>query len=340
MHTVYVSDPIHAAVLDELRAFGNVHLGYGENAVDYLDVCSEVDAVLLRAEVFDREKTIDLGGVRVRLLWLGPGHTLGDTAIFVEDDSVIFSGDLAMRKAFPAFTAPLSSIDKWLEALDTMAALRPKQVVGAHYGMGDASIISEYRDFLRALKARVAEMKAQGKSSDETGVTLRNDTGVYEGGEISLFYDPMIAKLVTHAPTRDKAIDAQAAALDAFAIRGIRHNIPFLSALMAHPRLLILDEPCAGLDPVAREHFLGFLQRLGTKRGAPSLILVTHHVEEIMPCFSHALLLREGRVLAAGERRAALNSARLSDLFGAPCRLVRRRERYGLKVEPSSKGIM
>ena len=49
---------------------------------------------------------------------------------------------------------------------------------------------------------------------------------------------------------------------------------------------------------------------------------------------------RLGRVLAAGERRAALNSARLSDLFGAPCRLVRRRERYGLKVEPSSKGIM
>jgi propionyl-CoA carboxylase alpha chain len=68
------------------------------------------------------------------------------------------------------------------------------------------------------------------------GVTVRNDTGVYEGGEISIFYDPMIAKLVTHAPTRDQAIEAQAAALDAFAIDGIRHNIPFLSALMQHPR--------------------------------------------------------------------------------------------------------
>ena len=70
----------------------------------------------------------------------------------------------------------------------------------------------------------------------EDGVTVRNDTGVYEGGEISLFYDPMIAKLVTHAPTRQQAIDAQADALDAFAIDGIRHNIPFLAALMAHPR--------------------------------------------------------------------------------------------------------
>jgi propionyl-CoA carboxylase alpha chain len=68
------------------------------------------------------------------------------------------------------------------------------------------------------------------------GVTVRNDTGVYEGGEISLFYDPMIAKLVTHAWSRGEAIDAQADALDAFVIEGIRHNIPFLAALMAHPR--------------------------------------------------------------------------------------------------------
>ncbi len=66
--------------------------------------------------------------------------------------------------------------------------------------------------------------------------TVRNDTGVTEGGEISIYYDPMIAKLVTHAPTRADAIAAQSRALDAFAIDGIRHNIPFLSALMAHPR--------------------------------------------------------------------------------------------------------
>jgi len=70
----------------------------------------------------------------------------------------------------------------------------------------------------------------------QDGVTVRNDTGVYEGGEISIYYDPMIAKLVTHAPTRLGAIDAQAHALDAFYVEGIRHNIPFLSALMRHPR--------------------------------------------------------------------------------------------------------
>jgi propionyl-CoA carboxylase alpha chain len=74
---------------------------------------------------------------------------------------------------------------------------------------------------------------AEGRFGD---VTVRNDTGVEEGGEISIWYDPMIAKLVTHAPTRLEAIDAQARALDAFAIEGIRHNIPFVSALMGQER--------------------------------------------------------------------------------------------------------
>jgi propionyl-CoA carboxylase alpha chain len=68
------------------------------------------------------------------------------------------------------------------------------------------------------------------------GVTVRNDTGVHEGGEVSVYYDPMIAKLVTHAPSRAQAIASQAQALDAFAIEGIRHNLPFLSTLMRHPR--------------------------------------------------------------------------------------------------------
>ncbi len=67
-------------------------------------------------------------------------------------------------------------------------------------------------------------------------ITVRNDTGVEEGGEISMYYDPMIAKLVTHGPTRIAAIDAQSEALDAFYIDGIQHNVPFVSALMQHPR--------------------------------------------------------------------------------------------------------
>src|SRR5262249_56907174 len=74
------------------------------------------------------------------------------------------------------------------------------------------------------------------KDERAQGLGVRNDPGVYEGGKISLFYARMIAKLVTHASTRGAAIAAQSDALDRFVIDGIRHNVLFLSALMAHPR--------------------------------------------------------------------------------------------------------
>jgi propionyl-CoA carboxylase alpha chain len=91
-----------------------------------------------------------------------------------------------------------------------------------------------YRNFLPST-GRLSRYRPPAEVSLD-GVTVRNDTGVTEGGEISIHYDPMIAKLVTHGPTRDVAIAAQSNALDAFVIDGIRHNIPFLSALMAHER--------------------------------------------------------------------------------------------------------
>ncbi len=91
-----------------------------------------------------------------------------------------------------------------------------------------------YRSFLPSIGRLVKYRPPVEGSAD--GFTVRNDTGVSEGGEISMFYDPMIAKLVTHAPTREAAIDLQSEALDAFYIDGIQHNIPFLAALMQHPR--------------------------------------------------------------------------------------------------------
>ena len=121
--------------------------------------------------------------------------------------------------------------------------------------------------------------------------------------------------------------------------QGERQRVLIGRALMARPRLLILDEPCAGLDPVARERFLQFLQRLGRQRHAPTLVLVTHHVEEIMPVFSHVLLLRAGRALAAGTRRAVFNSRLLSQAFDAPVRLETRGERFTLHVA-SAKNVI
>jgi len=91
-----------------------------------------------------------------------------------------------------------------------------------------------YRNFLPSTGRLTRYRPPQEETAH--GITVRNDTGVYEGGEISLFYDPMIAKLVTHATTRGATITAQSDALDRFVIDGIRHNVPFLAALMAHPR--------------------------------------------------------------------------------------------------------
>src|SRR4030088_1201001 len=91
-----------------------------------------------------------------------------------------------------------------------------------------------FRNFLPST-GRLVKYRPPAESRID-GITVRNDTGVLEGGEISIYYDPMIAKLVTHAPSRAAAIEAQATALDSFYIDGIRHNIPFLSALMNHPR--------------------------------------------------------------------------------------------------------
>lgn len=91
-----------------------------------------------------------------------------------------------------------------------------------------------YRNFLPSI-GRLTRYRPPAEGETD-GIIIRNDTGVTEGSEISMFYDPMVAKLCTWAPTRLKAIDAMADALDNFIVDGIEHNIPFLSALMQHPR--------------------------------------------------------------------------------------------------------
>jgi glyoxylase-like metal-dependent hydrolase (beta-lactamase superfamily II) len=126
-------------------------------------------------EIFEKERTLDLGGVRVRILRLGPGHTRGDTVLFVEGDRVLFSGDLAMKDLFPAFATPQSSGRTWLTSLDEMDKFKAKTVIGAHYPVADASVISDYRNYLRTLTARVAELKKEGKSAEDIGVQLRGE---------------------------------------------------------------------------------------------------------------------------------------------------------------------
>ena len=110
-----------------------------------------------------------------------------------------------------------------------------------------------YRNFLPSI-GRLTRYRPPAEVADASHV-VRNDTGVYEGGEISMFYDPMIAKLCTWAPSRGEAIEAMRVALDEFEVEGIGHNLPFLSAVMDHPKFVAGDITTAF---IAEEYPEGF----------------------------------------------------------------------------------
>ncbi|WOO39276.1 ABC transporter ATP-binding protein [Rubellicoccus peritrichatus] len=108
--------------------------------------------------------------------------------------------------------------------------------------------------------------------------------------------------------------------------QGERQKVFIARALMADPALLILDEPCAGLDPVARERFLLSLRQMISQTPELGLILVTHHVEEIFPEISHVLVLSEGEVLASGPKAKVMKSEILGKAFGAKVRITKNRK--------------
>jgi iron complex transport system ATP-binding protein len=110
--------------------------------------------------------------------------------------------------------------------------------------------------------------------------------------------------------------------------QGERQKVAIARALMAKPRLLILDEPCEGLDIASRESFLGGLEPLLTKRGGPAFIEVTHRTEDIPPGFTHALLLREGHVVGSGKIAETLTSEKLTRCLGTKIEMKKLGERY------------
>ena len=176
-----------------------------------------------------------------------------------------------------------------------------------------------FRTFLPSI-GRLVKYRppVEGKFGD---VTVRNDTGVEEGGEISMFYDPMIAKLVTHAPTRIAAIDAQADALDAFYIDGIQHNIPFVSAVMQHPRW---REGRLSTGFIKEEYPEGFSARVANDAELKELAAVTAAIDHISNTRRRAIThqMLGGQVKFAKSRVVHLGAAEqrieVSGVVGQP----------------------
>jgi iron complex transport system ATP-binding protein len=109
---------------------------------------------------------------------------------------------------------------------------------------------------------------------------------------------------------------------------GEQQRVLIARALMARPELLVLDEACAGLDIAAREHVLAVVEELARTHPHMTLLLVTHHIEEIPPACSHVLVLRGGKVLAKGPKEIVLSGAVLSRAFGVPIEVYREGERW------------
>ena len=121
--------------------------------------------------LFDDEVRLDLGGVHVRVKGVGPNHTRGDTVMFVEEDRVLFTGDVVMG-VFPSASGQAGDVDKWIENMSEFEALRPAVVVPAHGRLVDVATIRRYREYLTAVRDETRAAKRQGRSLEQVQQAL------------------------------------------------------------------------------------------------------------------------------------------------------------------------
>jgi propionyl-CoA carboxylase alpha chain len=234
----FIVDPRHIEIQVLGDKHGNViHLGERECSIQRRNqkVIEESPSPLIDAATRDRM------GTQAVALAKAVGYDSAGTVEFVagQDKSFYFLEMNTRLQVEHPVTELVTGIDL-VEQMIRVAAGEKLSITQDDVKLTGSAVESRiyaedpYRNFLPST-GRLVKYRPPAEGV-EGGVTVRNDTGVFEGGEISIYYDPMIAKLVTHAPTREEAVSAQARALDAFYIDGIRHNIPFLAALMQHPR--------------------------------------------------------------------------------------------------------
>jgi len=186
-----------------------------------------------------------------------------------------------------------------------------------------------YRNFLPST-GRLTKYRPPAESTAH-GVSIRNDTGVTEGGEIPIYYDPLIAKLITHAASRAAAIDAQADALDAFAIEGIRHNIPFLSALMTHPRWRS-GKLSTGF--IAEEYPKGFVPQAPKGEAADTIAAVAVAIDHVLGERKRRI---SGQMSGRGVTRERRRLVRMGD-GNYSCDVERQREKIAVTFYDDGNG--
>ena len=125
-------------------------------------------------QLFDKEQTLDLGGARVRLMAMGPNHTRGDIAFWVEPDNVLLSGDIVMT-TMPGLSSPYSKLSTWLQSLNRFEQMKPVRIVPSHGPIGDASMITRWKTLMTTVQTRAGELKKQGRTLDDTVKVIQDE---------------------------------------------------------------------------------------------------------------------------------------------------------------------
>jgi propionyl-CoA carboxylase alpha chain len=299
----FITDPRHV----EIQVLGDkhgkvIHLGERECSIQRRNqkVMEESPSPLLD------EQTRSKMGEQAVALAKAVGYDSAGTVEFVagQDRSFYFLEMNTRLQVEHPVTELVTGIDL-VEQMIRIAAGEPLAIEQSDVKLSGWAVESRiyaedpYRNFAPSI-GRLVRYRPPAEGVDD-GVTLRIDTGVTEGGEISLYYDPLIAKLVTHAPTRLKAVDAQADALDAFTIEGIRHNIPFLAAVMVHPRW---RAGSLSTGFIAEEFPRGFERTAPTTADARKIAAVAGAIDHVLGERKRKISGQSNRALTRERRRA------------------------------------
>jgi propionyl-CoA carboxylase alpha subunit len=327
----FITDPRHI----EIQVLGDkhghvIHLNERECSIQRRNqkVIEEAPSPLLD------EETRQIMGAQAVALAKAVGYDSAGTVEFVagQDKSFYFLEMNTRLQVEHPVTELITGVDL-VEQMIRVAAGEPLTLTQSDVKISgwavETRVYAEdpYRNFLpstgRLTRYRPPAERVAG------GVTVRNDTGVTEGAEISLYYDPMIAKLVTHAWGRNEAIDAQGEALDAFVIDGIRHNIPFLATLMAHPRWRAGN---LSTGFIAEEFPGGFHQT--APQGEPARVLAS-----VAAAIDHVLGERKRRISGQMEGAAVTRERQRAVWLGAhEVALEVKRENGTVEVQLAGEG--